>query len=114
MELHYLAFDEIGITMAVLGIAMAFVVLTWNAVKAIHDWRTITRRPTVERIEDHERRFGEYYAKHGAKWGEASEQERMIISNGVRSRSVMEGMPMETITIDAWLDHVQANFAEGR
>lgn len=57
MELHYLAFDEIGITMAVLGIAMAFVVLTWNAVKAIHDWRTITRKPTVERIEDHERRI---------------------------------------------------------
>lgn len=30
----------------------------------------------------------------------------MAISNGVRSRSVMEGTPMETITIDAWLDHI--------
>ena len=30
----------------------------------------------------------------------------MMMSNGIRSRSVMEGMPMETITISAWLDHV--------
>ena len=33
--------------------------------------------------------------------------DRMMISNGVRQRSVMEGMPMESITIDAWLDHIQ-------
>ena len=32
-----------------------------------------------------------------------SEQEKMMISNGVRQRSIMEGMPMESITIDDWL-----------
>ena len=57
MELHYLAFDEIGVTFAVLGIAMAFIVLVWNSVKAIHDWRTMTRKPTSDKIEDHERRI---------------------------------------------------------
>lgn len=57
MELHYLAFDEIGVTFAVLAIAMAFIVLVWNTVKAIHDWRTMAKKPTENRIEDHERRI---------------------------------------------------------
>ena len=57
MELHYLAFDEIGVTFAVLAIAMAFIVLVWNTVKAIHDWRIMAKKPTVNRIDDHERRI---------------------------------------------------------
>lgn len=56
-NLHYLAFDEIGITVAVIAVALAFIVLVWNAVKAIHDWRSMARKPTDERIEDHERRI---------------------------------------------------------
>ena len=54
----YLTFDEVGITIAVIAVALAFIVLTWNAVKAIHDWRNMARKPTVDRIEDHERRIG--------------------------------------------------------
>ena len=54
---HYLTFDEVGITVAVIGIALAFVVLTWNAVKAIHDWRQIARKPTDEQLADHEVRI---------------------------------------------------------
>jgi len=30
----------------------------------------------------------------------------MFISNQVRTRSVMEGMQMEAITIDDWLKHI--------
>ena len=71
------------------------------------DWLDINNAEYREAVE---KRFGAYFAKHGDKWREASEQERMAISNGVRSRSVMEGMPMETITIDAWLKHVSSNF----
>lgn len=55
--LHYLAFDEIGITVAVIATALAFVVLAWNAVKAIHDWRTLARRPTSDTLADHEQRI---------------------------------------------------------
>jgi len=54
-----------------------------------------------------ERRFARYYADHRTLWDEVSDADRMAISNGVRSRSVMEGMPMESMTIDAWLDHVR-------
>ena len=51
-----------------------------------------------------EKRFCEYYHKHKHQWQAVSEQEKMMISNGVRQRSVMEGMPMESITIEDWLN----------
>ena len=50
-----------------------------------------------------EKRFAKYYADHKAQWDEVSDADRMMISNGVRQRSVMEGMPMESITIEDWL-----------
>lgn len=53
-----------------------------------------------------ERRFSEYYKKYRKRWNKLSEEQKMMISNGVRTRSVSEGMPMETITIDAWLKHI--------
>ena len=55
--LHYLTFDEVGITVAGIAVALAFVVLVWNAVKAIHDWRSMVKKPTDDRIDDHERRI---------------------------------------------------------
>ena len=55
-----------------------------------------------------EKRFHDYYVKHKDLWDEASDEEKMQISNGVRTRSVAEGMPMESITIKAWLDHILA------
>ena len=51
-------------------------------------------------------RFADYYKKHRKLWDKLSEQDKMMISNGVRTRSVNEGMPMETITIDDWLKHI--------
>lgn len=56
-SLSYIAFDEIGITIAVIAAAMAFLVLTWNAVKAIHDWRQLAKKPDDDRFDDHERRI---------------------------------------------------------
>ena len=53
-----------------------------------------------------EKRFKDYYIKYKDRWDKISEQDKMMISNNVRTRSVMEGMPMETITIDEWLKHV--------
>lgn len=68
-NLHYLAFDEIGITVAVIAVALAFVVLVWNAVKAIHDWRALAKKPTTDKIDDHEKRISElekrYEEVHG-------------------------------------------------
>jgi len=58
-NLHYLTFDEVGITVAVIAVAMAFVVLTWNAVKAIHDWRLLAKKPTAEKMADLEERVSQ-------------------------------------------------------
>lgn len=57
--------------------------------------------------EKTERRFAEYYVKHKDMWENMPINDKMAISNQVRSRSVMEGMRMEAITIDAWLNHVE-------
>lgn len=55
--MDYLTYDELGITVAVIAVALAFVVLTWNAVKAIHDWRCLAKKPTADKIADHEQRI---------------------------------------------------------
>ena len=51
--LHYIQFNEIGITFAVIVAAMTFVVLTWNAVKAILDWRAMAKKPTTAVVMPH-------------------------------------------------------------
>lgn len=54
-----------------------------------------------------EQRFKEYFAKHKDLWDSIPINDKMMISNQVRSRSVMEGMRMEAITIDGWLKHIE-------
>lgn len=58
-----------------------------------------------------EERFREYFRKHHSQWQKLSEQEKMIISNNIRTRSVNEGMPMESITIGTWLKHISEEVA---
>ena len=57
--------------------------------------------------DDTERRFSTYYKKRKDLWNSIMPGDKVFISNQVRSRSVMEGMQMEAITIDAWLRHVE-------
>lgn len=54
-----------------------------------------------------ELRFSQWFKKYKYLWEKASIGDKMQISNGVRSRLVMEGMQMETMTIDCWLKHVE-------
>lgn len=67
------------------------------------EWIDKTNKAYRDAVEE---RFTEYYKSHQDKWNAITEQEKMGISNAVRTRSVMEGMPMETITIDSWLNHI--------
>lgn len=67
------------------------------------EWIDKTNKAYRDAVEE---RFSRYYAKHKDRWNKLSEQEKMIISNGVRMRSVNEGMPMESITINEWLKHI--------
>lgn len=54
-----------------------------------------------------ELRFKEWFLKHEDMWNNIPINDKMMISNQVRSRSVMEGMRMEAITIDQWLKHIK-------
>lgn len=69
------------------------------------EWLDKTHADYREAVE---RRFKRYFAEHEDIWDETGEMEKAVMSNGVRSRSVLEGMPMESMTIGAWLDHVKA------
>lgn len=55
-----------------------------------------------------ESRFSEYYAKYRNLWDSIPLSDKMKISNDVRTRSVNEGMLMESITIDEWLKKMEA------
>ena len=55
---------------------------------------------------DTEKRFSTYYKKYKKLWDEIPINDKMQISNSVRSRSVMEGMQMENVTIDQWLKKI--------
>ena len=53
-----------------------------------------------------EKHFKEYFKKHKKLWDAVSMMDKMQISNGVRARSINEGMGMERLTVDEWLKHI--------
>ena len=67
------------------------------------EWRNKVNKQYRKAVE---RRIGQYYAKHHAAWDKITDEEKMIISNGVRSRSVGEGMMMENITMERWIGQI--------
>ena len=54
-----------------------------------------------------EKRFSKYYKKYKKNWEAFPSQEKMQISQGVRGRSVGEGMLMENMTINEWLSNIE-------
>lgn len=60
----------------------------------------------LEYREATNRRAKKYYLKHKAKWDAMTYKDHMQTSNGVRTRCVNEGMPMESITIVQWLQYI--------
>jgi len=53
-----------------------------------------------------EKHFSDWFNKHRSLWDKMTDSDKMQISNQVRTRSVMEGMQMESVTIKEWLDHI--------
>ena len=52
-------------------------------------------------------RFAKYYKKYKKRWDAIPSPEKIQISQGIRGRSVNEGMMMEAVTIDDWLEHIE-------
>lgn len=69
------------------------------------DWLDVENAEYRDAVE---REFAAYYRRHRDLWDSVSDMERMVISRGVRDRSVDEGMQMEQMTISQWLEHVES------
>lgn len=67
------------------------------------EWRDKIHADCRAKVED---RFCRYYKKHKAQFDSLTTQEKMQISNGVRQRAVGEGMLMESVTLEQWLNKV--------
>ena len=67
-------------------------------------WQTIE---TKEYRDNTEKYFAAYFRKYEYLWNEAPQQMKMNISNGIRQRSVQQGMNMETETLDQFLDRMK-------
>ena len=68
------------------------------------DW---VNQDNKEYRDSTELRFADYFLKHEELWKSVGQADKMAISNGVRSRSVSEGMLMEAVTVDQWLTHIK-------
>lgn len=66
------------------------------------------RQENQQYRNDTERHFAAWFRKHGDAWDSIPPGDKMMISSQVRSRSVLEGMRMEAVTIDGWLKHVKS------
>lgn len=61
----------------------------------------------VEYRDATERRLAQYYRDRKSLWDSTDKMAKMLISNGVRGRLVGEGMEMERLTINDWLNYVE-------
>lgn len=69
------------------------------------DWVEVNN---AEYRESTECEFARWFSKHGDKWESLDPQVRMVISEQQRQRHVAEGMLMEAVTLDQWLERVCA------
>ena len=83
--------------------------LTWDAYYTMNKQEWVSQENTTYR-DNVEKRFAEYFRKYKSLWDSIPVQEKMMISQGVRQRSVMEGMLLEALTIDQWIDRILAKW----
>lgn len=68
------------------------------------DW---VNQENVEYRKSTELRFKDYFLKHEDLWNMMPMPDKLQISNGIRARSINEGLQMESITVDSWLSHIR-------
>lgn len=61
----------------------------------------------VEYRKATEKHFANYYKENKKNWESVPYTDKMQISQGIRGRSINEGMQMESMTIDEWLKSVE-------
>ena len=82
------------------GIMIFDTYYTFNKV----DW---VNQENIEYRDKTEKHFSEYYKKRKEMWKNLTDEEKMQLSNTIRQRSINEGMMMESITLDDWLNKIE-------
>lgn len=67
-------------------------------------WKEIGTKEYRDRTEKY---FADYFKKYENIWNETPKEVKMAVSNAIRQRVVMEGMEMETETLDQFLKRIQ-------
>jgi glycosyltransferase involved in cell wall biosynthesis len=83
------------------GIMIFNTYYTFNKVEWIN-------QENIEYRDRTEKHFSEYYKNRKEMWEKISPDEKMRLSDVIRQRSIMEGMVMENITLDDWLNKIEA------
>ena len=86
--------------------AFYVVFMTFDAYYTMNKPEWINQKNRTYR-NDTEKRFAKWFFKYKELWQKVPDNEKMQVSNGIRQRSVNEGMQMETITIDKWLKKIE-------
>jgi len=83
----------------------------WNSYFTMNkgEWRD---QENVAYRDATERRFAKYVRKHHAKWDAVPETDKLVMSQGIRQRSISEGMLLEALTIDQWLNRILEKYPE--
>ncbi len=68
-------------------------------------WKEVS---TKEYRDNTEKKFSDYFKKWEYLWNEAPKELKMGISNGIRQRTVMDGMDMETETLTEFLNRIKS------
>lgn len=90
------------------GTYVAFMIFDMFYTLLSKRWRDVVNR---QYREDTERAFAEYLKTHKRRWDSMSNEAKLMISNGVRQRHIMEGdMMLEDITIEDWLARIQRKY----
>ena len=66
----------------------------------------------IEYRDATEKHFAEYFDRHRKDWERIPSADKMQISQGIRGRSINEGMMMESMTVDEWLKHIEGLLTE--
>jgi len=73
------------------------------------EWIRETNKDYRDRVE---RDFVAHFRAHYELWDDMPNQQKMMISQGVRQRSVMEGMLLEALTCQQWLNRILEKYPE--
>ena len=93
--------DMLKIANTCVGIMIFDTYYTFNK----EDWINQENKEYRDKTERH---FSKYYKKRKDMWKKLSNKEKMMLSGTIRQRSVGEGMMMENITLDDWLNKIES------